>query len=118
MAIAKSPIYLLVLGIKTMREFPVPAKSFFESDKLFRPTTPTHDVRGSSSPNLDTIQLTRDSLDEIVLLGKATDVPFQLKYRSGWFEPCKKTRFGNKNCGWFKGGVETGSMYVQYVQGI
>ena len=83
MAIAKSPIYLLVLGIKTMSEFPVPAKSFFESDKLFRPTTPTHDVRGSSSPNFDTIQLTRDSLDEIVLLGKATDVPFQLKYRSG-----------------------------------
>jgi hypothetical protein len=52
-----------------MSEFPDPANNFLESDILFRPTTPTHDVKGSSSPNFATTQLIRNSDEESVLFG-------------------------------------------------
>ena len=71
--------YRLILGIKTISEFPVPDNNFLDSEWLFRPMTPTQDVKGSSSPNLLKTQLMNESVDEIVLFGYATEEPFQKK---------------------------------------
>ena len=59
----------MILGTKTTNEFPVPDSNFRERDKLFRPMTPIHDVRGSSSFDFPTNHLMSESVEEIVLFG-------------------------------------------------